>query len=66
MPNPTYILFFLNGFLGSAKKKELKDAEIYYDVIPYGNVLIAYVQGGVCFYDITNPLDPVLLSKLQG
>ena len=45
--------------------KELKD-ESYYDVIPYGNVLIVYIEKGISFYDITNPLNPVLLSKLKG
>jgi hypothetical protein len=41
----------------------LKDAT-YYDVIPYGETLICYVANGVCLYDISSPLQPVLLSKL--
>jgi len=40
--------------------------ESFYDVIPYGNVLIAYIDKGVCFYDISNPLSPVLLGKMKG
>ncbi|HEY0676872.1 MAG TPA: hypothetical protein VGD17_01255 [Chitinophagaceae bacterium] len=47
------------------KKMDFRD-EVYYDVIPYGNVLITYIRNGVCFYDISNPLQPVLLSKLKG
>lgn len=38
--------------------------EKFYDVIPYGNLLIAYIDYGVAFYDITNRLQPVLLSKI--
>jgi hypothetical protein len=39
-------------------------AESFYDVIPYGNTLICYVSKGVSFYDISNRLQPVFLSKL--
>ncbi len=38
--------------------------ENFYDVIPYGNLLICYIDNGVSFYDITNRLQPVFLSKL--
>ena len=39
--------------------------ETFYDVIPYGNILIAQIQGGFTLYDIgTNPLQPVLISKI--
>ena len=48
-----------------AWKKEFA-TESYYDVIPYGDVLIAYIDAGVCFFDITDPLEPVLLSKVKG
>jgi hypothetical protein len=34
----------------------LKD-DMYYDVIPYGNILIAYIDKGVSFFDITDPLN---------
>jgi len=47
------------------KKAEYKD-EVFYDVIPYGDVLIAFIQKGVCFFDISDPLKPVFLSKVQG
>ena len=39
--------------------------DIFYDVIPYGNILICQVQGGFSLYDIgTNPLEPVYISKI--
>lgn len=46
------------------KKASFED-ETYFDVIPYGDVLIAFVAKGVCFYDIANPMQPTLLSKLK-
>ncbi|HET6996925.1 MAG TPA: hypothetical protein VFI06_18150 [Chitinophagaceae bacterium] len=39
--------------------------ETFYDVIPYGNILIAQIAGGLALYDIgTNPLQPVFISKI--
>jgi hypothetical protein len=38
----------------------------YLDVIPYGDLLIVYVQKGVKFYDITDPLKPAFLSEVKG
>lgn len=46
-------------------KKTFTD-DIFYDVIPYQDVLIAYVEKGVSFYDISNPLNPVLLSAVKN
>jgi hypothetical protein len=41
------------------------NTETFYDVIPYGNVLICQVQGGFALYDIgVNPLEPVFISKI--
>lgn len=60
------VVFDLNDPYRPSKVKTLKDDIRYYDVIPYNNVLIAYINSGVCFYDITNPLNPVLLSILKG
>jgi len=38
---------------------------IFYDVIPYGNILIAQVNDGFILYDIgTNPMQPVFLSRI--
>ena len=36
----------------------------FFDVIPYGNVLIAQVNDGFILYDISNPLQPALLSRI--
>jgi hypothetical protein len=47
------------------KKKEF-GSEVFYDVIPYQDVLIAYIEKGVAFYDITDPLNPVLLSNVKN
>jgi hypothetical protein len=46
------------------QKSVFKD-ESYFDVIPYGDVLIAFIHKGVCFYDIADPMKPELLSKLK-
>jgi len=38
---------------------------IFYDVIPYGNILIAQVDDGFILYDIgTDPMQPVFLSRI--
>lgn len=36
----------------------------YYDVIPYGDILICWVTEGMIVYDITDNQNPVLLSKI--
>jgi hypothetical protein len=59
------VLFDLANPYAPLKKKEFND-QVYYDVIPFGNVLIAYIEKGVCFFDISNPMDPVLLSTVKG
>lgn len=38
----------------------------YIDVIPYNGVLIAYVEGGIRFFDISEPQKPVLLSDMKN
>lgn len=39
--------------------------DTYYDVIPYGNILICQISNGFILYDIgANPLQPVLLSRI--
>ena len=49
------------------KTKQIPGAGEYFtDVIPYGNVLIAYIIGGVKFYDISDPQNPVFLSTVKG
>lgn len=38
----------------------------FIDVIPYNDLLIAYVQGGIVLYDISAPANPKLLSTIQN
>jgi len=39
----------------------------FYDVIPYGDILICQVAGGYRLYDIgSNPLEPVYISSVQN
>ena len=59
------VVFNLTDPIKPKQVMEFKD-EIFNDVIPYGNVLIAYIDKGVAFYDIANPVAPVLISKLKG
>lgn len=44
----------------------LKTGEHFMDVIPYGDVLITYVQGGIILYDISQPTNPKLLSTIKN
>jgi hypothetical protein len=44
----------------------INDGSTYYDVIPYQGVLIAYVEGGVRFFDISKPQKPVALSAVMN
>jgi len=46
-----------------ARRQTLSDAT-YYDVIPYGDVLIAWTGAGVSFFDISNPLQMVKAGEL--
>jgi hypothetical protein len=57
------VVFDLTDPYNPVKKMEFKE-DTFYDVIPYQDVLIAYVKEGVCFFDISDPLSPVLLSKV--
>ncbi len=38
---------------------------VYIDVIPYNNVLICWVSDGMILYNITNRLDPKLITKIN-
>jgi hypothetical protein len=38
----------------------------FYDVIPYGNILIGQKAGGFVLYDITNPLQPVFQAEINN
>lgn len=46
--------------------KTIDDDENYIDVIPYEDVLIAYVQGGIVLFDISNPVNPVKVSTIKS
>lgn len=71
--NALYICQGTNGMAIFDLKNPVKPKLIYellddnyVDVIPYGDLLIAYVQKGVKFYDITDPLRPALLGEVKG
>lgn len=38
--------------------------DTFFDVIPYGNILICQVTGGIALYDITSRHQPVFLSRI--
>jgi len=40
--------------------------ENFVDVIPYGDLLIAFINGGVALYDISNPTSPLKLSTIKN
>ena len=59
------VTYELSDPYNPVKTAEYKE-ETFYDVIPYGDMLIAFVAKGVCFFDISDPLHPVYLSKAAG
>ncbi len=49
----------------SPVKRSVITGKTFYDVIPYGTILIAQVSNGLALYDIgTNPLSPAFISNL--
>ena len=46
--------------------KKVISGDTFYDVIPYGNVLICQVLNGIHLYDISNRYNPVLLAKVSN
>jgi len=49
----------------SPKEVGIIGGNTFYDVIPYGDILIAQIAGGFALYDIaTNPLQPAFISKI--
>ena len=46
--------------------KSIEDDENYIDLIAYGDVLIAYVQGGIILFDITDAKNPVKVSTIKN
>lgn len=41
-------------------------ASEFIDVIPYNDILITYVKGGIILYDISSPFNPVKLSEIKN
>lgn len=40
--------------------------DTFYDVIPYGNILVCQLSNGIALYDISNRQQPVFLSRLSN
>lgn len=51
------VVFDISNGFSPVKKNTLKD-DIYFDVIPYGDLLICHVEKGILFYNISDPLNP--------
>jgi hypothetical protein len=43
---------------------ETKTGADFLDVIPYNDILIAFVRKGIILFDISNPIKPVLTREL--
>jgi hypothetical protein len=44
--------------------KNVQSQDWFYDVIPYGNTLIAWVKDGAILFDISNKANPQFISKI--
>ncbi len=44
--------------------RNVRPQEWVYDVIPYGNTLIAWAKDGVILFDITNKGNPIFITKI--
>ncbi len=40
--------------------------EIFYDLIVRGNTMVCYIKSGIVILDVTNPLQPVFISRLKN
>lgn len=47
-------------------RKSINDGETYYDVIPSGNLLYTWIEGGNSIFNITDRMNPVQLSKTKN
>ena len=43
---------------------KLLPTQWFYDVIPYNNTLICWVNDGLILYNIANPANPIYLTKI--
>ena len=39
--------------------------EVFFDVIPYNDILICYIEKGITFFDIKNPLKPISAGTIK-
>ena len=44
--------------------RTIRNQDWFFDVIPYGNTLIAWAKDGVILFDITNKGNPVFITKI--
>lgn len=58
------MLFSIKEAYNPKYLNDLRDG-VYNDVIPYGNLLFAWVDKGSIIYDITQPAKPLKLSEIQ-
>ncbi len=40
--------------------------ETFYDLIVRGNIMVCYIRSGIVLLDVSNPLQPILISKLKN
>jgi len=52
--------------LNPALRKTINDGETYYDVIPAGNLLYTWIEGGNSIFNIADRMNPVQLSKTKN
>jgi hypothetical protein len=57
-------VFDISNPVNPTQVRVVNSTEALYDVIPMGNTLICYIDKGISFYNISNPLQPVFLSKI--
>ena len=44
--------------------RNIRNQDWFYDVIPFGNTLVAWVKDGLILFDITNKGNPVFITKI--
>ncbi|MGN6491833.1 MAG: LVIVD repeat-containing protein [Agriterribacter sp.] len=60
------IVFDISSQYTPEQKFQVGDQK-FFDVIPYGDILIAQVEGGMALYDIaTDPLKPAFIEKINN
>jgi hypothetical protein len=59
-------MYNINKPFQPVSRGSLSIPEIIYDIIPQGNALVCYIQGGICLIDISNLFNPVIIAKLKN